>query len=107
MALETYVELFAKGKINISKTEFLEECERYANSIFRYETVADRIYKTHYLMSRAYDLCGDNKKAESYLQNLPYVFGFRDYWEAEIAFADGKNDISLEKGKVSLSLLER
>ena len=34
------------------------------NSIFRYETVADRIYKTHYLLSRAYDLCGDNKKAE-------------------------------------------
>ncbi len=75
-----------KGKIGISKSEFLEECERYGNSIFRYETVADRIYKTHYLMSRAYDLCGDNKKAESYLQNLPYVFGFRDYWEAEIAF---------------------
>lgn len=30
VALETYVELFAKGKINISKSEFLEECERYA-----------------------------------------------------------------------------
>ena len=41
VALETYIELFAKGKINISKSEFLEECERYANSIFRYETVAD------------------------------------------------------------------
>ena len=67
------------GKINISKSEFSEECERYANSIFRYETVADRVYKTHYLMARAYDLCGDNKKSESYLQNLPYVFGFRDY----------------------------
>ena len=62
VALETYIELFAKGKVSISKTEFLEECERYANSIFRYETVADRIYKTHYLMSRAYDLCGDEKK---------------------------------------------
>lgn len=62
VALETYIELFAKGKVSISKTEFLEECERYGNSIFRYETVADRIYKTHYLMSRAYDLCGDEKK---------------------------------------------
>ena len=107
VALETYIELFAKGKVSISKTEFLEECERYGNSIFRYETVADRIYKTHYLMSRAYDLCGDEKKAESYLQNLPYVFGFRDYWEAEIAFADGKNDIALEKIKKSFAQMAR
>ena len=106
VALETYIELFAKGKVSISKTEFLEECERYGNSIFRYETVADRIYKTHYLMSRAYDLCGDEKKAESYLQNLPYVFGFRDYWEAEIAFADGKNDIALEKIKKCVDTME-
>lgn len=107
VALETYIELFAKGKINVSKSEFLEECERYGNSIFRYGTVADRIYKTHYLMSRAYDLCGDNKKAKSYLQNLPYVFGFRDYWEAEIAFADGKNDIALEKVKKSFAQMAR
>ena len=107
VALETYIELFAKGKIVISKSEFLEECERYGNSIFRYETVADRIYKTHYLMSRAYDLCGDNKKSESYLRNLPYVFGFRDYWEAEIAFADGKNDIALEKVKKSFAQMAR
>lgn len=106
-ALESYIELFAKGRIDSTKTEFLEECERYGNSIFRYETVSDRIYKTHYLMSRAYDLCGDNKKAESYLQNLPYVFGFRDYWEAEIAFGDNKNDIALEKVKKSFSQMAR
>ena len=58
-------------------------------------------------MSRAYDLCGDNEKAKSYLQNLPYVFGFRDYWEAEIAFADGKNDIALEKVKKSFAQMAR
>ena len=58
-------------------------------------------------MSRAYDLCGDDKKAESYLQNLPYVFGFRDYWEAEIAFADNKNDIALEKIKKSFAQMAR
>ena len=49
----------------------------------------------------------DEKKAESYLQNLPYVFGFRDYWEAEIAFADGKNDIALEKIKKSFAQMAR
>ena len=107
VALETYITLFAKGQISISNKAFLEERERYGNSIFRYETVADRIYKTHYLMSRAYDLCGDHKKAESYLQNLPCIFGFRDYWEAEIAFADGKNNIALEKVKKAFAQMAR
>lgn len=107
VALESYITLFAKGRITVAKTDFLVECERYGNSIFRYETVSDRIYKTHFLMSRAYDLCGENKRAESYLQNLPYVFGFRDYWEAEIAFADNKNDIALQKVKKSFAQLAR
>lgn len=105
--LECYIELFSKGKIEVNDIEFLEECERYGTSIFRYETVADRIYKTHYLMSRAYDLCGEKEKSENCLQNLPYVFGFRDYWEAEIAYADKKNDIALEKVKKSFSQLAR
>ncbi len=107
VALESYIELFSKNRIKINQTEFLEECERYGNSIFRYETVSDRIYKTHYLMSRAYDLCDEKEKAESYLQNLPYVFGFRDYWEAEIAFADKKNNIALEKVKKSFAQMAR
>ncbi len=107
VALESYVELFAKGRLNLTKDEFLEGCERYGNSIFRYETVSDRIYKTHYLMSRAYDICGNTKKAESYLQNLPYVFGFREYWEAEIAFADNKYDLALEKVKKSFAQMAR
>lgn len=107
VTLECYIELYSKGRLHTSKTEFLEECERYGNSIFRYETVSDRIYKTHYLMSRAYDLCGEREKAESYLQNLPYVFGFRDYWEAEIAFADNKNDIALEKVRKSFAQMAR
>ena len=107
VALETYIELFSKGEIDVSKEKFSEECERYGNSIFRYETVADRVYKTHYLMARAYDLCGDTNKSESFLQNLPYVFGFRDYWEAEIAFADGKKGVALEKVKKSFAQLAR
>ena len=107
VALECYIELYSKNRMEVSKTAFLEECVRYGNSIFRYETVSDRIYKTHYLMSRAYDLCGEKEKAESYLQNLPHIFGFRDYWEAEIAFADNKNDIALEKVKKSFAQMAR
>lgn len=107
VCLECYIELFSKGKIAVSNSEFIEECERYGKSVFRYETVPDRIYKTNYLMARAYDLCNEKDKAESYLQNLPYVFGFREYWEAEIAFADQKNELALEKVKRSFAQMAR
>lgn len=107
ICLECYVELYSKKKIEVTTTEFIEQCERYANSIFRYETDPDRIYKSYYLMSRAYDLVNEKDEAESYLKKLPQVFGFRDYWEAEIAYADNKNEIALEKIKKSFAIMAR
>ncbi len=101
LALETYILLFSESQIKISDLKFLENCERYSASIFRYENVADRIFKTHYLMARAYDLCGNTEKSENCMQNLPVVYGFRDYWEAEIAFTNKKYDVALEKTKKS------
>ncbi len=103
LALETYISLYSENQINISNLEFLENCERYAASIFRYENVADRIFKTHYLMARAYDLCGKTEKSENSMQNLPVVYGFRDYWEAELAFTNKKYDIALQKIKKSFA----
>ncbi len=103
LALETYISLYSENQFEMSDSEFLENCERYAASIFRYETVADRIFKTHYLMARAYDLCGKAEKSEGCMQNLPAVYGFRDYWEAEFAFANKKYDIALEKIKKSFA----
>ena len=105
--LECYVELFAKNKLDVSEKLFLEECERYGNSIFRYENNADNVCKTYYLMARAYDLCGETSKAENLMKNLPYIYGDREYWEAEMAYADGKYDIALEKIKHSFALKAR
>ncbi len=105
--LECYVELYAKKKLDVSEKVFLEECERYGNSIFRYESNADNVCKTYYLMARAYDLCGEMSKAENLMQNLPYVYGDREYWEAEMAYADGKYDVALEKIKHSFALKAR
>lgn len=105
--LECYVELFAKNKLDVSEKLFLEECERYGNSIFRYENNADNVCKAYYLMARAYDLCGETSKAESLMKNLPYIYGDREYWEAEMAYVDGKYDIALEKIKHSFALKAR
>ncbi len=105
--LECYVELFAKNKLDVSEKVFLEECERYGNSIFRYENNSDNVCKTYYLMARAYDLCGEMSKSENLMQNLPYIYGDREYWEAEMAYADGKYDIALEKIKHSFALKAR
>ncbi len=103
LALETYISLYSEKALNISQNDFLENCERYSASIFRYETVADRIFKTHYLMARAYDLCGKPEKSENCMKNLPVVYGFRDYWEAEFAFANGRYDVALKKIKNSFA----
>lgn len=105
--LECYVELFAQEKLDVMEKAFLEECDRYSNSIFRYENNPDNICKTYYLTARAYDLCGETCKAESFMQNLPYIYGDREYWEAEMAYADGKYDVALEKIKRSFALKAR
>ena len=58
-------------------------------------------------MARAYDLCGEMSKAENLMKNLPYIYSDREYWEAEMAYADGKYDIALEKIKHSFALKAR
>ncbi len=105
--LEYYVELFSKKKLNLSNELFLQECERYRNSIVRYETDSDHICKAYYLMARAYNLCDETGKAEEVMKNLPYIYGDREYWEAEMAYADGKYDLAMEKIKKSFSLKAR
>lgn len=83
--------------------QLVSECERYANCIFRYETDADQICKTYYVMSRAYRLLGEEEKAANMLEKLPLVFGDRTYWEAEFAFADKNMTLALQKCKESFA----
>lgn len=101
--LECYISLFSKKKIDVCKEVFLAECDRYSNSVFRYESNPDNICKTYYLVARAYDLCGEAEQAQGFMKNLPYVYGDRDYWEAEMAFADEKYDVAMEKIKKSFA----
>jgi transcriptional regulator with XRE-family HTH domain len=95
--IESLAELLAFDDEKAKQPQILMECERYANCIFRYETDADRICKTYYVMSRAYNLLGESKKSTDMLDRLPVVFGDRTYWEAEFAFADRNMSLSLQK----------
>lgn len=87
--------------------DILEEIERYGNSIFRYETDADRICKAYCLMARAYDLLGEHGKSDEMFRHVPMIWGDRSYWEAEMAFADGKYDVALKKVKESFAVKAR
>ena len=101
--LESYIELYFRKEIEATKEVFLENCDRYSNSVFRYETNSDNICKTYYLAARAYDLCGENSKAEEYMKKLPYIYGDREYWEAEIAFADKRYEEAMDGIKKSFA----
>jgi transcriptional regulator with XRE-family HTH domain len=103
MCLESLTELISTSGTDQPKAALISECERYGNCIFRYETDADQICKTYYVMSRAYTLFGDEEKANSMLEKLPLVFGDRIYWEAEFAFADKNMPLALQKCKESFA----
>lgn len=107
IALESYIELVAQKEVDKPSKEISDICERYAASIFRYETNADCICKAYCLMSRVYDLLGENSKSESMLSRLPAIFGDRVYWEAEIAYANEKYDLALQKIKESFTVKAR
>ncbi len=103
ICLESLAELIASRTLDKTKVQLVSECERYANCIFRYETDADQICKTYYVMSRAYRLLGEEEKAANMLEKLPLVFGDRTYWEAEFAFADKNMTLALQKCKESFA----
>lgn len=101
--LESLAELLALDNEKNKTPQILLECERYANCIFRYETDADQICKTYYVMSRVYNLLGESKKSAEMLERLPVVFGDKTYWEAEFAFADRNMPLALQKCKESFA----
>lgn len=101
--LESLTELLAFDEEKLKQPQMITECERYANCIFRYEADADQICKTYYVMSRAYNLLGENKKSAETLDRLPVVFGDKTYWEAEFAFADRNMPLAVQKCKESFA----
>ena len=82
--LESLSVLLSQRKNADNRYELLKECIRYENCISRYETNADIIFKSYYVLSRCYK-----------------AFGDRAYWEAEFAFAEKNMDLAIEKCKLS------
>lgn len=81
--------------------ELLRECMRYENCISRYETNADMIFKSYYILSKCYKLLGEQRRAGEIMERIPSTFGDRAYWEAEFAYADKNYELAIEKCKLS------
>ena len=99
--LESLSVLLSQKKNADNRYELLKECIRYENCIFRYETNADIIFKSYYVLSRCYKALGEQGRADEIMERIPSTFGDRAYWEAEFAFAEKNMDLAIEKCKLS------
>ena len=84
-----------------NKYDLLNECNRYENCISRYETDADMLFASYYIMARCYKQLDEKARADEILERIPSIFGDRAYWEAEFAYADNNLDLAIEKCKLS------
>lgn len=105
--LQSIMEMLAAKSIEKDKSQLIAECERYAGCIFRYESNADTICKAYYVIARFYNLLDEKDKADSMLEKLPFVFGDRNYWEAETAWADRNAELAISKCKESFAFKAR
>lgn len=99
--LESLSVLLSQRKNPDNRYELLKECIRYENCIFRYETNADMMFKSYYVLSRCYKALGEQGRADEIMERIPSTFGDRAYWEAEFAFAEKNMDLAIEKCKLS------
>lgn len=107
ICLESFTELVYQKEIVKDNTEVIEECERYMHCILRYEKDADSICRAYCIMSRAYNMQGDEAKSKEVLGKIPLIYGDRNYWEAENAYLDGDYELALQKVKESFALKAR
>ncbi|MBE6705290.1 MAG: helix-turn-helix transcriptional regulator [Ruminococcaceae bacterium] len=99
--LESLSVLLPQIKNSDNRYELLKECIRYENCIFRYETNADMMFKSYYVLSRCYKALGELGRADEIMERIPSTFGDRAYWEAEFAYAEKDMDLAIEKCKLS------
>lgn len=108
MCLKCLVDMIVVGKVlNKGKSELIAECEKYANCVFKYETNADTVFMTHFVLARGYSSLGEHEKAKEVLGKIPVTFGDRLYWEAEIAQANKEYDEAMSKCRESFALKAR
>ena len=99
--LEGFSVLLSERITTEESFELLKECMRYENCISRYETNADMVFKSYYMLSKCYKLLGEQRRAEEIMERIPSTFGDRAYWEAEFAYADKNYELAIEKCKLS------
>ena len=107
ICLRSLAQLVKESPDMREKSLLLAEGERYANCIFRYDTVPDHLFRTYYVLSRFYKSLGEAAKAEEYTGQIPEIFGDRTYFEAEVAMADGDYETALQKCRESFSTKAR
>ena len=108
LCLKCLVDMIGAGMVQEkSKGELITECEKYANCVSKYETDADTIFMSRFVLARGYLSLGENEKANEILQKIPVRFGDRLYWEAEIDHANGEYDTALLKCRASFARMAR
>jgi len=99
--LESLSVLLAQKTNSFSKYDLLNECNRYENCISRYESNADMLFKSYYVMARCYKQLGEPERADEIMERIPSIYGDRAYLEAEFAYAENNIDLAIEKCRLS------
>lgn len=75
------------GKFNVFADEAsaVKECERFAICIFRNSNDADLLAEARFLIASIWTRAGQTEKANDALSKMPFRYGDRCYWSAEVA----------------------
>ena len=78
------------GKFDIfDEATTVKECERFANCIFRFSEDADLHAEARFLIASMYMRIGQKEKANEALSKMPFKYGDRAFFSAEVAKLGG------------------
>ena len=78
------------GKLDIfDEATTIKECERFASCIFRFSEDADLHAEARFLIASVYMRIGQKGKANEALSKMPFKYGDRAYFSAEVAKLGG------------------
>ena len=78
------------GKFDVfDEATTIKECERFANCIFRFSEDADLHAEARFLIASVYIRIGQTEKANDALSKMPFKYGDRAYFSAEVAKLGG------------------
>ncbi|MBQ7309879.1 MAG: helix-turn-helix transcriptional regulator [Clostridia bacterium] len=73
----------------VNEDDVVKACERYASCIFRHSEDADLQAEARFLIASIWTRVGKKEKAEESLAKMPFLYGDRCYWSAEVAEKGG------------------